>query len=502
MKHHYLQRYNPFFNSVKYNESFVKGSVQVALEKACKIIGRRLGKKLYLSIIPIDVIKQDGRRLSGLIATFDRSKQIRFNWKTTDTSNHIVGVDIWNNVKVRLFKPDKEIIFDKNENILQIIDAVIQAIQNEKEIESIIKIVESEDRMREETITIDPKTQGKVSQAIKDSITAWSNTMEVDDQKLTNTRFATLYKDFQYFFSEVNEDVNLKMLNYGTFRNYLLAYLEKYDLKNIFMREVKTVSGTKEKVVVTDEIAERNFNAELYKLSTEDLFSLAKMSINQVLSGMRVATCIAGKAGTGKTELVKNILGEIRGKANIVYLKGDVSKPIDLFDKIVETNSKNTIVVWDDFDTPFLKKGAYSSILKAMFDSNMRILSFIDSKRGDDKKKKAEIKLDSRFIIITNVSKDRMDPAVESRLNPVEIVTDNKGMLDYINLNLDNILPEYKIPRKIKEEVLDFLFSILKNIRYINFRVFQDALRYRYCEPMDPLWKKYVFSMVSKTVKV
>mgnify|MGYP003421708811 CR=1 FL=1 len=41
MKHQYRQPYTPFFNSDKYNESFIKGSVQIALEKACKIIGRR-----------------------------------------------------------------------------------------------------------------------------------------------------------------------------------------------------------------------------------------------------------------------------------------------------------------------------------------------------------------------------------------------------------------------------------------------------------------------------
>lgn len=501
MKHQYLKLYTPFFTSDKYNEAFIKGSVQTALEKACKIIGRRLGTKMYLSILPQSVIKQDGRRLSGLIATFDRVKQIRFNWKTTDTSNHIVGVDIWYNVKVKLFKPDKEIVFDKDENILQIIDAVVQAIQNETEIDSVIKIVESEDRMREDVVTVDPKTMGKVSQAIKDSITAWSTAMGVDDEKLINTRFATLYRDFQYFASEINTDPNLKILNFNTFRNYLLAYMDKYGIRNIHMRDIVSKEGTKEKIIVTDEVAERNFNKEIYKISMSDSFEIAKINIQQVLSGMRVATCISGKAGIGKTEIVKNILGEIKDKAKITYIKGDVSKPIDLFDKIVETNGKNSLIIWDDFDTPFLKKQQYSSILKSMFDSNMRILSFIDSKHGDDKKKKSEIKLDSRFIIITNISKDRMDSAVESRLNPVEIDADTVGMLDYMKMNLDTILPEYKIPREIKIEVIDFLYSIIKDIKYINFRVFQDALRYRYTDPENPLWKKIVYSMVTKTVK-
>lgn len=493
--------YKSVFSKNKFSEDFIQGRIQIALEKAVKVIGRRLGTKLYLSIIPQSVIKSDGRKLSGLIATFDGNRQIRFNWKTVDSSNKIVGVDIWNNVKTKLFKPDKELVFDKSENILQIIDAVVQGIRDEKSVDAVIKIVESEDRLREDAVVVDPKTQGKVSAEIKRVIDQWSEDMDIDTNKLINTRFSTLWNDYLYWKSEINTDATLKVLNYGSFRNYLLAIMEKHGLQNIFMRQVVSKAGTKEKVIITDEIEEKNFNAELYSLDISDQFALAKTNIYQVLSGVRVATCISGKAGTGKTELVKNILGEIRKKANIVYLKGGVAKPVDLYDKIVATNGKNTIVICDDFDIPFIQKKQFESLLKAMFDSNLRILSQIDSKHGDGKRKKDEIKLDSRFIIITNISKDKMDPAIESRLNPVEITTDSKGMLDYLNMNLDNILPEYKIPRKVKVEVLDFLYSVLKDIKFINFRVFQDALRYRYMEPLDPRWKKFVFSMISKSVK-
>lgn len=499
MNNQYRTPYKPFFSKEFYlQEDFIRGQVQTALEKAVKIIGRRLGKKLYLSIIPQSVIKGDGRRLSGLIATFDGNRQIRFNWKTTDTSNKIVGVDIWNNVKVKLFKPDKEVVFDKGENILQIIDAVIQAIQDEKTIDSVIRIVESEDRMREDVVSVDPKTQGKVSLAIKETIDKWSEDMGIDADKLVNTRLSTLWSDYEYWRNEVSTDTNLKVLNYGTFRNYLIALMDKHGLKNIFMRSIISKEGSKEKVIVTDEIAEKNFNKELYKLTLSDQFELAEANIKQVLSGMKVATCLCGQTSMGKTELVKNILGKIKDSAKITYIKGGVSKPIDLFDKIVETNGKDRIVIFDDFDVPFIKKRDYESLLKSMFDQNLRILSYIDSKHGEDKKRKSEIKLDSRFIIISNIPKSKMDPAVEARLNPVEISGDAKETLDYLNINLDGILPEYKIPRDIKIEVLEFLYSVLKDIKFINFRIFQDALRYRYAEPENPLWKKFVYSMITK----
>ena len=60
--------------------------------------------------------------------------------------------------------------------------------------------------------------------------------------------------------------------------------------------------------------------------------------------------------------------------------------------------------------------------------------------------------------------------------------------------------------RDIKCAVIHFVNGfpgpdIHKDIKFINFRVFQDALRYRFCEPLAPKWKKFVYSMLTKTVK-
>ena len=241
-----------------------------------------------------------------------------------------------------------------------------------------------------------------MSQEVRAAINAWSESMGIDDSKLANTRFATLFSDFSYWYEEVNTDKSLKKLNYGTFRNYLLAYMEKYNITNIFMRSVVSKEGTKERVIVTDEVSERNFNKELYKLTVSDQFYLAKANIEQVLAGHRVATGLLGKAGTGKTKLVSDILDEIKGKARIEYLKGgDIRKPSDLYDMLVETNGANTIVVADDFDTPFLKK-EFNSILKGMFDSSMRIITNLDPKyKAGDKKHPNQIVLKSRFMIIS-----------------------------------------------------------------------------------------------------
>lgn len=502
MKHQYLKPYTPFFDSNKYNESFIKGSVQTALEKACRLIGRRLGKKLYLSIIPQDILKQDGRRLSGLIATFDRVKQIRFNWKTTDTSNHIVGVDIWNNVKVKLFKPDKEIVFNADENILQIIDAVVQAIKNEKEIDSVIKIVESEDRMREDTITIDPKTQGKVSQAIKEVIDAWSSDMDITPERLVNTRLSTLWNDHLYWRDSVNTNSEMKVLNFGTFRNYLLALMDKHGLKNIFMRTVVSREGTKEKVIVTDEVSQKALDRELYKLTLEETFGQIKRDVQALIQGYKICIGIVGAAGTGKTKIVTDILHKEAKGYNIKYIKGGINKPADLYKILVENNSPKTIICFDDTEV-FISKAGYrkfEGLTKSMLSSDLRIVSWISDKTGNDNKKKPEeILLKSKIIIISNLNKDQLPEPVYSRLLPTEVKADVSQMADYIEQNLDNVFSDIKvITREIKQEVLDLIRTYTKDIHHLDFRIFQQCIIYRVTDPSDPNWKRYCMNILTK----
>ena len=487
--------YKSVFSKNKFSEDFIQGRIQIALEKAVKVIGRRLGTKLYLSIIPQDVIKADGRRLSGLIATFDGNRQIRFNWKTVDSSNKIVGVDIWNNVKTKLFKPDKELVFDKSENILQIIDAVVQGITDEKSVDAVIKIVESEDRLRENAVVVDPKTQGKVSAEIKRVIDQWSEDMDIDTNKLINTRFSTLWNDYLYWKSEINTDATLKVLNYGSFRNYLLAIMEKHGLQNIFMRQVVSKAGTKEKVIITDEIDNKKFNDMIFQLSLADTFSLVKSDIQSVISNLKTTSIICGKAGVGKTEVVKQALHATKGAVKIKYMKGSVKRPEDLYDLLVRNNDKNQLIIMDDFDEPLLQYKKYSGLLKAMLDPNLRIVTFLSGKE----KRPEEILLKSRFIIISNLPKEKIPEPVYSRASPIEIKASPSEMIDYLEQNLNQIMKGVpQVTLEYKKEVLDFLRQYTSSIKHIDFRIFNQILIYRVTQPENPLWKKWAMMLLRK----
>lgn len=487
--------YKSVFSKNKFFEDFIQGRIQIALEKAVKVIGRRLGTKLYLSIIPQSVIKGDGRKLSGLIATFDGNRQIRFNWKTVDSSNKIVGVDIWNNVKTKLFKPDKELVFDKSENILQIIDAVVQGIRDEKSVDAVIKIVESEDRLRENAVVVDPKTQGKVSAEIKRVIDQWSEDMDIDTNKLINTRFSTLWNDYLYWKSEINTDATLKVLNYGSFRNYLLAIMEKHGLQNIFMRQVVSKAGTKEKVIVTDEIDNKKFNDMIFQLSLADTFSLVKSDIQSVISNLKTTSIICGKAGVGKTEVVKQALHATKGAVKIKYMKGSVKRPEDLYDLLVRNNDKNQLIIMDDFDEPLLQYKKYSGLLKAMLDPNLRIVTFLSGKE----KRPEEILLKSRFIIISNLPKEKIPEPVYSRASPIEIKASPSEMIDYLEQNLNQIMKGVpQVTLEYKKEVLDFLRQYTSSIKHIDFRIFNQILIYRVTQPENPLWKKWAMMLLRK----
>ena len=496
MKHQYITPYKPFFSKERYDEAFIKGSVEIALQKAAKIIGRRLGTKLYLSVIVQDVLKQDGRRISGLIATFDRVKQLRFNWKTTDTSNKIVGVDIWNNVKVKFFKPDKELIFDKDENILQIIDAVVQAIQSPVT-DEVIKIVESEDRLREDVVSVDPKTQGKVSLAIKQTISAWSDSMGIDDEKLATTRFATLYRDLQYFMTEINKDSSLKEINYGTFRNYLLSYMEKYGIVNMYMRSIVSKEGSKEKIIITDSpVEQKAFDAELYKMTLGDTIDLVKNSVRMIMQKLQNALIIGGTAGVGKSRLVKQILNEYKSQKKIKWISGGIKNPEELY-KLFHDHAKDYIIVFDDTDSIF-SKGMEDLLKAAMAPEPKRIISWYSKNINDESKKyKPEFIFESSIIITTNRPKSRVSQALISRGVYIEIIYDIPEILDDIRLNLDNIMTEYpKVTKEMKLEVLDFIEKAQGSIGNVDYRLFKTALSYRAVDPESPYWKRYVLSLL------
>jgi hypothetical protein len=111
----------------------------------------------------------------------------------------------------------------------------------------------------------------------------------------------------------------------------------------------------------------------------------------------------------------------------------------------------------------------------------------------DIKKFKPEIYYTGKIIVLTNLEKNKLPRAMFSRTVPVEISATDTEMLDQIRITLSNIMPEIDI--KYKEEVLEFLEKLGKNLSNIDYRIFNRALIFRMT--LSPSWKKFVYAMVS-----
>lgn len=463
-------RYIKFFK-----EDFSIGSQEKVVHKVCSILQHRIGKKIHISSIPEDVEKSKGE-FSGIVCTITGGERIRFNWKL-GTSATITSVDYWNGIHLQ---PDITIDLQGN-NIVQCIDAISQILKSNTTGEYLVEAIEAH-------------TSGKLGQQIADSINGWSKDMGIEDKDLENKRIAELYKSYEYWFKEVREEI-YKSVSFDTFRNYILKYLDKYGLKNIFMRTIVAHEAGREKIIVSDQVEQRKFDKAVYSLSLQDKFNLVEREVLSIFQGFKVATIICGKAGMGKTQIVSDLLHKYKDKygLKVKYMKGAIKKPLDLLNFLIKNNTEKSILILDDVDEIFRSYKKYEGILKAALDTNMRLISVIG---GDEKKE--EVLLKNKIIIISNYPANRIPEPIYSRTLPIEIKADVSSTLDYIEQNLDSVMGNVKqITLEMKKEVLDLLRSALKDIKHIDFRVFKQVLVYRATEPLDPMWKKYALMLAT-----
>jgi hypothetical protein len=464
------KRYSKFFK-----EAFNIDSREKVVTKICNILAHRVGTKFHISALPEEIINSEEGRLSGIVCTMARGERIRFNWEIGSSAT-IHSIDYWKSIKLQ---PDITIDL-KGNNVVECINAITEILKSNEVGEYLIEAIEAH-------------TGGQTSQAIADSINAWSKDMSIEDKDLEHKRLSELFKNYEYWYSEVRKD-NFKQVTFDTFRNYLLKYLQKYNLNNIFMRTIVAREAGREKIIVSDKVEQKNFDKKIFGLSLEDTFALVERELLSLFQGLKVATIICGKAGMGKTQIVADLLDKYKDEYSlkIKYMKGAIRRPIDLFNFLVRNNTAKTVIALDDVDNVFREYKKYEGILKAALDTNMRLISIV----GDEKKE--EILLKNKIILISNYTANRIPEPIFSRTLPIEIKADSASTLDYIEQNLDSIMENTKqITLEMKKEVLDLLRSAISDIKHIDFRVFRQVLVYRATDPLDPLWKKYALMLVA-----
>lgn len=465
-----------------FKEAFLKGDVEKAIRLANKIIGRKIGKKIYTSTLPSDFIKSGVGKMHGMLSTISDGRQIRYNWIFNDNSAKIVSIDVWNSLKIQ---PDLTIETDSL-NIVKLIDVIVATLNNKKP--EIFQLEEN----RKGLIEKDSQESFLKNKELTSSIKQWATDMDVNDEKLSKTRISHLFKDYKYWNTEVAEG-NFKLASPASFRTYLVAFMTKNNIKNIFMRKIVVNKATKEKVTV-DSIEVKQFDNTIYELSLKEKMEFVRASIRLVTRGHENALIISGMAGLGKSQALKDILQD--EKAKVKWMAGGTFKNYTQFYKyFYDNNDKNTVIVFYDIDAVLDKK--FLGIMNAvMAPEKKRIVSYPeDFKNPLPYNYESEFIFESKIIIATNKDKKKIPPSLVSRGGVIEIKTTPSDILDYIRSSINKVMAEYKdVSSSVKLEVLDFLEKIKGSITQIDFRLFKKCVEYRLTN--DPNWKKWAMMIV------
>jgi hypothetical protein len=465
--------------------SFANAQILRAIQLTNKVVSKRIGTKIYSSYIPEEIITSVGK-YAGVYCLLSGFRKMRYNWKLGKNSE-ITHIDFWFKKKKGIASPDLTIDVEgiRIVSLVNILSSILKG-----EIEPEFQLIEESIKVKSLEEDFAPRSGGQRSAGIVNALKQWAIAKDIDDNKLETTRISYLYKDFDYWFNEMAPE-NIQPVSEMAFRTYILEFLKSRGLKNIYVRNVSVRKGNKEKIINTDKSSEIAYdNIKHLTMNVSDIRAFMEQSLRGIGRHYFHALILCGKAGMGKTTLANQILKEEGLK--VVNMNGSIRNLKILYGLFYNNNDKNTVLLFDDVNDIWDKK--YIGILNAaMDDHDPRILSFPLEVGKDIKKFKPEIEFQGKVVILTNTPKAKIPKAFFSRTVPIEIKADNPEIIDDIRRNLQDIMPE--VDMTLKQELLDFLEKLGKNLTNIDFRIFKRALLYRLTNSPD--WKKFVYALVN-----
>jgi len=478
-----MERYNR-----KLEESFLKPQILKAIRLTNRVLQKRTGKRIYTGELPIDFKNKEGR-FSGLICLMPNKRMMRYNWKMMDHSSTIVSVDFWIR-RQDLQKPDLHLDLD-GMNIVQIIDVLVSVIK--RNIKPQYNIFT--EKVSQPFITLfedfTAKNQGK-SAKITATIKQWAIDKDINNDDLANTRIKYLWQDFTYWFNEI-ANPELEGMSEITFRSYLLDFMEKQGIKNIYMRSLTLRKGNREKIIVTDTSSEAAYkDVEHLKMNISDLRDFMGNALMSLVRGYQNSLIISGKAGIGKTTLTNNLLKSEGMK--VFNMNGSIRNLKILYNLLSQHNTPKDVIVFDDVPDMFSKSFA-GQLSAALDDKPERIISFpseIGKDMKDAKKWSPELKFKGKVVILTNVAKASIPKYLTSRAITIEVNASTEEMADDIRKNLENVLPQVEM--KDKTAVLDFIEQLGNKIKTIDYRSYKIAVMFYLTGSPD--WKKHIFALL------
>jgi len=207
--------------------------------------------------------------------------------------------------------------------------------------------------------------------------------------------------------------------------------------------------------------------ARTLNLPYQEQFNMLESYIKVMARGIINSMIVYGRPGLGKSRVVTDCLK--KKELKYVVYSGGLKGSYELA-KVLYKHRKDTIIVFDDFDSAFRTRSQINLLMTALQDEGKRIISWIDTTK---KRKKDQIPerfdFTSGIIFITN--RLRIDQAIKSRSKVIKIDLTVQQTLDRIKEVLPEFLP--KVPIEFKEQVLVWMFNNIKKIKRMDFRVFK-----------------------------
>jgi len=248
---------------------------------------------------------------------------------------------------------------------------------------------------------------------------------------------------------------------------------------------------------------EKDLNRELFagqvkKESGFEMFSRLEQHLELIIRKSKaVALILCGPPGMSKTYMVRRTLhfsGKQPGK-DYTIAKGS-SLGLQSFYDLLYAN-RNRLIVLDDFDTP-LRNQDIVNLLKAITDSySKRIVSLsrdmlvaAGSQGQVTSKSPEKFEFKGQVIIVTNLTRDKLDTALISRAPTIEVSYDTKQILAGVEKLLKHL--NNKVPMKLKQEVFEYIKKLYKhdNDIEVSFRTIKAGIDARVGNP--EYWKELV----------
>lgn len=267
---------------------------------------------------------------------------------------------------------------------------------------------------------------------------------------------------------------------------------------------------------------------EIHYADPDYVFEDVEDSIKMLCNGSGFyGVVIAGPGGTGKSYHVEKALDESGMKPGVDWVKYKTHMtPAQIYLALLQNYNK--IIVFDDCDDALLNKTS-ANIFKAALETNgKRVLgwnkadvinippnlpmSVVKGLVNNDAKHRlpSQFTFEGSIIFITNLPVKKIDAAVLTRCDTIDVTFRNVDMAKLIQKQLPNIKimgrnratgEEINIGTnlELKQEVYDFLMSpeyqehMQKYNMLLNMRLFQRAYAFAYAN--DKSWRRRMFNI-------